>query len=129
MEKANSDEGMVMDLILEARTGHERVTMACYGKLVGGKEADVFRGSALLLMSGFDNLVIDLAGVRSMDCGGVGSLASVLGMAVDKGKQVQIANASPKIVQMLRVTKLDQFLERENRERPQGAAGHYEAVA
>ena len=118
-----------MDLILEARTGRERVTMVCHGKLVGGKEADVFRHSAMLLMGGFDNLVIDLAGVRTMDCGGLGSLASVLGMSIEKGRQVRIANASPVIVEMLRVTKLDQFLERENRPLPRGAATNHEAAA
>ena len=42
-----------MDLILEVRTGRERVTMACHGKLIGGKEADAFRRSAMLLMGGF----------------------------------------------------------------------------
>ncbi len=129
MEKANSDEGMIMDLILEARTGRERVTMACYGKLVGGKEADVFRGSAMLLMGGFDNLVIDLAGVRTMDCGGLGSLASVLGLAVDKGKQVRIANANPLVLEMIQIMKLDRYLERENRLVPRSMAKGDEAAA
>lgn len=59
-----------MDLILEVRTGRERVTMVCHGKLVGGKEADTFRRSAMLLLGGFDKLTINLAGVRAVDCGG-----------------------------------------------------------
>ncbi len=92
-----------MDLILEVRTGRERVTMACHGKLIGGKEADAFRSSAMLLMGGFDKLIINLAGVRAVDCGGLGSLASVLALAVDKGKQVRITHASPLILQMLQV--------------------------
>ena len=101
-----------MDLILEVRTGRERVTMACHGKLIGGKEADAFRRSAMLLMGGFDKLTINLAGVRSVDCGGLGSLASVLAFAVDKGKQVRITHASPLIMQMLQVTNLERFLDR-----------------
>ncbi len=100
-----------MDLILEVRTGRERVTMACQGKLVAGKEADAFRRSALLLMGGFDKLTINMAGVRTVDCGGLGSLASVLSYAVDKGKQVRITHASPLMMQMLQVTNLEQFLE------------------
>ena len=75
-----------MDLILEVRTGRERVTMACHGKLIGGKEADAFRRSALLLMGGFDKLTINLAGVRTVDCGGLGSLASVLALRRGKGQ-------------------------------------------
>ena len=100
-----------MDLILEVRTGRERVTMACHGKLIGGKEADAFRRSALLLMGGFDKMTINLAGVRSADCGGLGSLASVLAQAVEKGKQVRITHASPLLTQMLHATGLEQFLE------------------
>jgi anti-anti-sigma factor len=100
-----------MDLILEVCTGRERVTMACHGKLIGGKEAEAFRRSAMLLMGGFDKLTINLAGVRSADCGGLGSLASVLALAVDKGKQVQITHASPLIIEMLQATNLERFLE------------------
>lgn len=108
-----------MDLILEVRTGHERVTMSCHGKLVGGKEADAFRRSALLLMGGFDKITINLAGVRTVDCGGLGSLASVLGIAIDKGKQVRVTHANPVIREALEVTKLSEFLERDGAMGPQ----------
>ena len=100
-----------MDLILEVRTGRERVTMACHGKLIGGKEADAFRRSALLLMGGFDNMTLNLAGVRTMDSGGLGTLASVLAQAVDKGKQVRIIHASPLLTEMLKAAGLAHFLE------------------
>lgn len=100
-----------MDLVLEVRTGRDRVTMACHGKLVGGNEADAFRRSAILLLDGFDRLTINLAAVRTVDCGGLGSLASVLGFARDHGKSVQITHAIPPIAEMIHVTNLDRFLE------------------
>jgi anti-anti-sigma factor len=100
-----------MDLILEARTGRRRVTMACHGKLIGGEEGDAFRRSALVLMGAFDKMTINLAGVRSADCGGLGSLASVLAQAVEKDKQVRITHASPLLTQMLYAAGLEQFLE------------------
>jgi ABC-type transporter Mla MlaB component len=118
-----------MDLILEVRTGRERVTMACHGKLVGGKEAEAFRRSAMLLMGGFDKLTINLAGVRTADCGGLGSLASVLALAIDKGKQVQITHASPLIVEMLQVTNLERFLSPAGRPQPQLVPNRQEAIA
>ena len=118
-----------MDLILEVRTGRERVTMACHGKLIGGKEADAFRRSAMLLMGGFDKLTINLAGVRTVDCGGLGSLASVLALAVDKGKQVRITHASPLIAQMLQVTNLEQFLDQRSASGPQLVTNSQEAIA
>ena len=100
-----------MDLILEVRTGHRRVTMACHGKLIGGEEGDAFRRSALVMMGGFDKMTINLAGVRSADCGGLGSLASVLAQAEEKGKQVRITHASPLLTQMLCAAGLEQFLQ------------------
>jgi anti-anti-sigma factor len=118
-----------MDLILEVRTGREHVTMACHGKLIGGKEADAFRRSAMLLMGGFDKLIINLAGVRAVDCGGLGSLASVLVLAVDKGKQVRITHASPLIAQTLQVTNLEQFLDKTCSSRPQLVTTSQEAIA
>jgi anti-anti-sigma factor len=118
-----------MDLILEVRTGRERVTMACHGQLIGGKEADAFRRSAMLLMGGFDKLTINLAGVRTVDCGGLGSLASVLALAVDKGKQVKITHASPLVAQMLQVTNLEQFLDRAGSSGPQLVMPRQEAIA
>jgi anti-anti-sigma regulatory factor len=118
-----------MDLVLEVRTGRERVTMACHGKLVGGKEADAFRRSAMLLLGGFDQLTINLAGVRIVDCGGLGSLASVLALAIDKGKQVRITHAIPLITEMLRVTHLEGFLEADSRRGPQLVQSNRDAVA
>jgi anti-anti-sigma factor len=108
-----------MDLILEVRTGRDQVTMACHGKLIGGKEAEAFRRSAMLLIGGFDRIIFNLAGVRTVDCGGLGSLASVLAMAIDKGKQVKVIHASALIAEELQLTGLEAFLEKPQKVRPQ----------
>jgi anti-anti-sigma regulatory factor len=108
-----------MDLILEVRTGHERVSMACHGKLIGGKEADAFRRSAMLLIGGFDSLSINLAGVRAVDCQGLGSLVAVLTLAVNRGKQVRITHASPLVFEMLQVSNMGQFSDLSGSKRPQ----------
>ncbi len=52
-----------------------------------------------------------------------------LALALDKGKQVQITHASPLVVQMLEVTKLDQFLEPVRRSVPQLVTNSQEAIA
>jgi anti-anti-sigma factor len=118
-----------MDLILEVRTGRQRVTMACHGKLTGGEEADAFRRSALLLLGGFDKMTINLAGVRSADCGGLDSLASVLAQAVDKGKQVRLTRVSPWLAQMLEAAGLAHFLEQGSSVVPPPVASRHAAVA
>ena len=100
-----------MDLILEVRTGRRRVTLACHGKLIAGEEGDAFRRSALLLMGAFDNLSINLEGVRHADRGGLDSLASVLAQAVEKRKQVRITHASPMLTAMLYAAGLEHFLD------------------
>lgn len=118
-----------MDLILEVRTGRRGVTMGCHGKLIAGEEADAFRRSALLLMGGFDKMTINLAGVRSADCGGLGSLASVLAQAVDKGKQVRLTHASPLLTEMLDAIGLAQFLKLSNAPVPPPGINLHEAIA
>lgn len=117
-----------MDLILEIRTGHQRVTMACRGKLIAGKEADAFRRSALLLVGGFDTITINLAGVRGADYGGLNSLASVLAQAEEKGKQVRITHPSAAIAPMLQAAGLAHFLEPHHTP-PPSPASHHGAVA
>jgi anti-anti-sigma factor len=118
-----------MDLILEVRTGHQRVTMACHGKLIAGKEADAFRRSALLLMGGFDKITINLAGVRSADCVGLDSLASVLAQAMDKGKQVRLTHAGPWMIPLLQAAGLAHFMEPFGAPAPPQAASCHPAVA
>ena len=118
-----------MDLILEVRTGRQRVTMACHGKLIAGEEADAFRRSALLMMGGFDKMTINLAGVRNADSGGLGSLASVLAQAVDKGKQVRLTHASPLILEMLQASGLAHLLEPQSIPAPPTVVPRHEAIA
>ena len=101
-----------MDLILEVRTGRDRVTMTCSGQLIEGKETDVFRRNAMLLLGGFDKLTIDMAGVRSADYTGLWSVAAVLALAEEKGKQVHIMHPSPAMADMLRSNGLGESLKK-----------------
>ncbi len=118
-----------MELILEVRTGRERVTMACHGKLVGGKEAEAFRRSAMLLLGGFDKLIINLAGVRAADSGGLGSLASVYALAGERGKQVRVTHANPQIVRMIQVIHLERVLDQASTSCPQLGPSSEQAIA
>jgi anti-anti-sigma regulatory factor len=99
-----------MDLILQVRTGRDRVTLACYGKLIEGKETEAFRRSALLLLGGFDKMTINLAGVRGADFGGLWSVAAVLALAEERGKQVRITHPSPAVLAALESCGLGRFL-------------------
>jgi anti-anti-sigma factor len=118
-----------MDLVLEVRTGRERVTMACHGKLVGGKEAEAFRRSAMLLMGGFDHMTINLAGVRSVDCGGLGCLAGVLDKAIKLGKRVRITHASLMVETVLQLCGMEGFLHHNGVSLPEGVRPRLVATA
>jgi ABC-type transporter Mla MlaB component len=100
-----------MDLILEVCTGRQRVTLACHGMLVEGAEARAFRRSALLLMSGFDKMTLDVAGLRGADGGGMGTLASVLAKAEEQGKKVQILHPAAWFLRLLQSEGMSRFVE------------------
>ena len=99
-----------MDLRLEVQTGRDQVIMACHGKLIEGKETDVFRRNAVLLLGGFDKVTINMAGVRSADYGGLWSVASVLALAEERGKQVRITHPSPAMAELLKSSGLGESL-------------------
>jgi ABC-type transporter Mla MlaB component len=110
-ERDEAREGTRMDLILEVCTGRQRVTLACHGKLAGGAEAQAFRRSALLLMSGFDRITIDVAGLRGADGGGIATLASVLAQAEEQGKRVRILHPGAWLLPLLQSQGMSRFLE------------------
>ena len=118
-----------MDLILEVRTGRDRVTMACHGQLIEGKETEAFRRNAVLLLGGFDKLTINMAGVRSADYCGLWSVASVLALAEERGKQVRITNPSPAMIDMLKSNGLGESLKKSFRSSFTAAAVPQEACA
>ena len=118
-----------MDLILEVRTGREQATLVCHGKLLGGKEADVFRSSAILLMGAFEKLIINFAGVRTVDGGGLGSLVGVLAAAVDKGRQVRIIHACSLVREMLAATNRERCLDPRSGPGPQLVTKIQDSVA
>ena len=107
-----------MNLIVEVRTGRDQVTMACRGVLLGGREAEVFRRNAILLLGGFDKLTVDVAEITALDCAGVGSLAAVAAHASRLGKTIQISRAGATVREILRIAHLGHLLAPERRHRP-----------
>jgi hypothetical protein len=105
-----------MDLILKVRTGRNRAILTCEGQLIAGKECDEFRRSALLLMGGFDMLILDLGGLRSADMTGLRGLAWVLETAEKQGKQVRIAHAGSWMIAKLEAVGLARFVKNSIRE-------------
>jgi ABC-type transporter Mla MlaB component len=83
----------------------------------------------MLLLNGFDKLTINLAGVSTVNSGGLNTLAAVLEFAADKGKEVRITHAIPMITEMLHVTNLERFLEPDILPGPQLVKRSHEAVA
>jgi hypothetical protein len=95
MQSGNEVErwGTAMDLVLEVRTGRDRVMMACRGQLIEGKEIEAFRRSALLLLGGFERVTINLGGVRRADREGWNCLAALLAAADERGRKLRIIHA------------------------------------
>jgi anti-anti-sigma factor len=65
-----------------------------------------------LVVQGTKNIVIDLSEVKLMNsCFGLGIITACWACVNRSGGNMTIANPSPKVSQLLKITKLDQILE------------------
>jgi len=65
-----------------------------------------------LAQKGLKNIILDLSGIRRLNsCFGLGVLAGCWGCMNRVEGQLKIANPSPKVSQLLKMTKLDQVFE------------------
>jgi anti-sigma B factor antagonist len=60
-----------------------------------------------LIASGKKNIVLELAGIRYMNSSGLNVLVNILTKARNVGGDVSVCNISPKVKDLLVVTKLD----------------------
>ena len=77
------------------------------GNLLGGPDAAVLKNKLHeLIEAGKNRVVVDLKGIEFMNSSGLAMLISGLTTIRDSGGDLKIANASEKIVTVIKVTKL-----------------------
>ena len=82
------------------------------GKLMGGPETNDFR----ILVSeiqdeGEEMLIVDLGELQWINSAGVGALISSYVTYHNKNKKIKFVNLSPKVQEVLKITRLDTVLE------------------
>ena len=86
--------------------------IALQGSLMGGPDATELNKKVHELIEGGKKLVVlDLGGVEFINSSGLGMLIACVSALKDAGGRLAIANASGKILAIIKITKLSPILE------------------
>jgi len=98
-------------LRVELRVVGETVIVACRGRVVYREEAAGLTGQVSELLSDYSQVILNFAGVESVDSGGLGSLAMLCLFAKATGSRVSLCSVPPQVEKLLRLTNLSTVLE------------------
>jgi anti-sigma B factor antagonist len=96
-----------MSLGLQSRCVGEVMVVTCSGRLVAGEETAAFQAHVDALLPMNPRLVLDVANVEFIDSGGVGLLVRYFTRARNAHGALSICALSPKIAEVLKITRLD----------------------
>ena len=88
--------------------GNQVTTIKCHGELVSntvGKIKEVVR--PLILLGG--HIIIDLGDVKHLDSSGLGALVGLKTSAINQACSLELANMTPGVLELLRITHLTQM--------------------
>jgi anti-sigma B factor antagonist len=95
-----------MQLKITTRTVQDIVVLNCDGRIVLGEESAQLRDTVKELLTRTKQLVLNLGGVSYIDSGGLGTLVSLYTTAHNSGGSVKLSNLTPRVGDLLQVTKL-----------------------
>lgn len=96
-----------MLLTLSTRTTNDGIaTVDLAGRVVFGEESSYLRDSIKKLLQSHHHVVFNLAGVSYIDSGGLGTLVSLYTSARNAGGSIKLANLTPRVDDVLQITKL-----------------------
>ena len=98
----------------ETRDAHDVLTsrVVCHGRLVAG-DTETIRSVVYPLIVRGGQIVIDCSDISYVDSMGLGSLVALKVSSVHKGfGTIEFINLSPRIKELLRITKLTEYLSR-----------------
>jgi anti-sigma B factor antagonist len=110
-----------MSLSIETRSIGDITVLSCTGHIVEGDDSSVLTRAVEQLLPLQPYVVLDLRGVSYIDSSGIGLLLRLRTRAQNAAGDVKICGASPRVREVLRVTKLEGVL------RPYSS--HEEAIA
>ena len=84
--------------------------LPCVGRIVAGDEADVLK-AAVMCQASRRVVLLDLAGVQTMDAAGLGLLIFLQTMGHTVGFKLQLTNPTRHVRELLKLTRLDSVFE------------------
>jgi anti-sigma B factor antagonist len=95
-----------MQLKLTVRTHDDIVVVDCAGRIVFGEESADLRDTVKMVITQSKRIVLNLSGVSYIDSGGLGTLVALYTTARNSGGSIKLANLTPRVGDLLQVTKL-----------------------
>jgi anti-sigma B factor antagonist len=95
-----------VQLKLNTRTIDGITVVDCNGRIVFGEESALLRDTVKKLISENNQLVLNLAGISYIDSGGLGTLVALYTTAHNAAGAIKLANLTPRVGDLLQVTKL-----------------------
>jgi anti-anti-sigma factor len=88
----------------------DTIFVRCQGSILVGEDLAAF-GCAVIKDASAKRVVLDLAGVRRIDAGGLGVLLGLRNWAGKNEIQFKLMNVRPKVERVIRVARLDRIFE------------------
>lgn len=113
-----------MQLSLQHRQVGYVTVVSCRGRLVSGAEADALIKQIDDLLPTTSRILLHLGGIEYIDSGGLGLLVRCLTRVQNAAGQLSICALSPKVLDVLRITRLDTVLAPHSAEADAIASAH-----
>ena len=96
-----------MQLKIKVRTLNDGIVVVdCAGRLVFGEETAELRDRVRALTTEGSRIILNLAEVTYIDSGGLGTLVALYTTARNTGASIKLARLTPRVGDLLQVTKL-----------------------
>jgi len=95
-----------VQLRISTRTIDGVLIVDCNGRIVFGEESASLRDTVKKLINENKNIVLNLSGVSYIDSGGLGTLVALYTSAQTNGGKIKLASLTPRVGDLLQVTKL-----------------------
>jgi len=95
-----------VQLRISTRTIDGVLIVDCNGRIVFGEESANLRDTVKKLITDNKHIVLNLSGVSYIDSGGLGTLVALYTSAQNNGGKIKLASLTPRVGDLLQVTKL-----------------------
>ena len=97
-------------LRIETEHSADTVSLRCIGRIVAGPERELLQ-DAVVGLADEHVITLDLAEVERIDAAGLGLLAFLQALGCAVGYELQLANPTPRVREVLELTRLESVLE------------------